>query len=584
MEIYCCINSACIWGIEPYIVKIESDISAGLPCFNMVGLLASEVKESKERVRTALKNSGEDIPIGRITVNLSPADRRKEGTGFDLPIAVSLLCAMGRIDYKRFQSCIVIGELGLDGEIKPVRGILPIVTMAHRLGIEGIIVPAENREEAMIFDGIRVKSCVNLRELIEWDGRYEIHSENDRHNVGSDNIRKVEEGGIAGRNKKKYRDIRKDRGNKKDYSQIMGQEFVKRAVTIAAAGWHNILMIGAPGVGKSMIASRIPGIMPELTLEERLEITSIHSICGILKAGGLVDSRPFSAPHHSITSVALIGGGRNPMPGEITIAHNGVLFLDELPEFQANVLEALRQPLEDREVKINRITGRFVFPANCLLVAAMNPCRCGYYPDRNRCNCSESEVRNYMARISGPMLDRMDMCVEVPRVDISEIDNDISMSDTVVLSSVSAYSIVSDKVISDIRSLDNHQCKDINEDKINVSKECSQMNMSLSSADMKAMVEKAVLMRQSRGQTRNNSQLGIDDIRRYCVLDKDGCRFIKQAYNKFNLSMRGYYKIIKVARTIADMEGEEYISVTHLSEALAFRMSDMKRGGQNHYG
>lgn len=529
IDIYCCINSASIWGIEPYIVKIEADISSGMPYFNMVGLLSSEVKEARERVRTALRNSGEDIPLGRITVNLSPADRRKEGTGFDLPIAVSLLCAMGRLPISEFEHTLVIGELGLDGEIKGVRGILPIVHRAGKNGITQCIVPKENEKEANVLSDIRVCSFQSLRDLIIY---FDDNSQNPcnvsvirRAVSGQSNVFCYEEDDVweeASENHNRHGE---------DFSQIIGQEAAKRALMIAVAGWHNILMIGPPGVGKSMLASRIPTIMPPLTMEERIEVSGIHSICGLLPENGLIDVRPFSSPHHTVTAAALIGGGRVPRPGEITIAHKGILFLDELPEFQPGVLESLRQPLEEKTVKIHRMGGSYIFPADCLLAAAMNPCKCGYYPDRRKCNCSERDINAYLSRISGPLLDRIDMSVEVSAIDKKEFD-------------VTGTGQYNDKI--------------------------------LTSKKMQEQVCRAVAFQRERQGEKLNGSLSVDDIRKYCMLDRESADFMKEAYERFELSMRGYYKIIKTARTIADMEGSEKIMINHLAESLAYRVSDIK--------
>ncbi len=534
IDIYCCINSASIWGIEPYIVKIEADISSGMPYFNMVGLLSSEVREARERVRTALKNSGEDIPLGRITVNLSPADRRKEGTGFDLPIAVSLLCAMGRLPASEFEHTLVIGELGLDGEIKGVRGILPIVHRAGKNGITQCIVPKENEKEGSVFSDIRVCSFQSLRDLIKY---FDDNSQNRCDDYSSVSMiqrgAESEQPNVSGYRADDLREGASQNNNRhgEDFSQIIGQEAAKRALMIAVAGWHNILMIGPPGVGKSMLASRIPTIMPPLTMEERIEVSGIHSICGLLPENGLIDVRPFSSPHHTVTAAALIGGGRVPRPGEITIAHKGILFLDELPEFQPSVLESLRQPLEEKAVKIHRMGGSYIFPADCLLAAAMNPCKCGYYPDRSKCNCSEHDISAYLSRISGPLLDRIDMSVEVSAVDKKEFD----------VTGVGKYN-----------------------DKI------------LTSKKMRELICRAAAFQRERQGEKLNGSLSVDDIRKYCVLDRESADFMKEAYERFELSMRGYYKIIKTARTIADLEGSEKIMINHLAESLAYRVSDIK--------
>lgn len=510
-----------------------------MPYFNMVGLLSSEVREAKERVRTALRNSGESMPYERITVNLSPADRRKEGTGFDLPIAVAILCAMGRLNYLKQEQTLVVGELGLDGEIKKVRGILPIVNMARSNGISTCIIPKENEQEGRVFSDIDIISFQSLKDIISYYN--EQHNKNmnvnynddytisERNCMKCDSLRNTEYGTVFN----SFADIYNENDKQEDdFSQIIGQDAVKRALMVAVSGWHNILMIGPPGVGKSMLASRIPTIMPPLDMEERLEVSGIHSICGLLQKDGLIMTRPYSAPHHTITSAALIGGRRIPRPGEITTAHKGVLFLDELPEFQPSVLESLRQPLEEKVVKIHRIGGSYMFPADCLLVAAMNPCKCGYYPDRNKCSCSERDIDAYLSRISGPLMDRMDMSIEVPEVDIKELDT-------------FGYN----KLTGDKR---------------------------LSSKDMRKRICSAADVQKDRQGEKLNGRLSVEEIRKYCILDNDSNEFMKEVYEKFELSMRGYYKIIKVARTIADLEESEHININHLSESLAYRLSDRK--------
>ncbi len=486
-------------------VDIEADVSSGLPYFNMVGLLASEVREARERVRSAIKNIGETLPSGRITINLSPADRKKEGTAFDLPIAIALLCVMQRLDAKRFKDTLIVGELGLDGEIKKVRGILPIVAMAQNLGLKKCIIPYDNRQEGSVCDKVTLLAFQSLKELVDY---YTEQPEGMSVNY----LREVSL--VSG---KPDNLLQPERESEQDFLDICGQETVKRAIVVAVAGHHNLLMSGVPGVGKSMLASRIPDIMPPLSLEEKLEVSGIYSICGKLNASGLMEGRPFSAPHHTITTAALIGGGIIPVPGEITLAHRGVLFLDELPEFHQNVLDSLRQPLEEREVKLHRNKGSYIFPADCLLVAAMNPCKCGYYPDRNRCHCSEADVKRYQSRISGPLLDRIDMSIEVPRVKME------------------ASSV-------------------------------------LSTAQMREMVHRAVERQKDRNGGKNNSSLSIKELQNYCELDEESEDFIRQAYEKFEMSMRGYHKVLKIARTVADVEQSENININHLSEALTYRL------------
>lgn len=554
VSIYCCINSGAIWGIEPYVVKVESDISQGLPCFNMVGLLSSEVREARERVRSAIKNSGEKLPMYRVTVNLSPADRRKEGTGFDLPIAISLLCAMGRLDAKKFENILIMGELGLDGNIKGINGILPIINMAKSFGFSSCIIPRENINEARFSEGVDVFTFATLKEMIEY---FDAFNSGTGIEININKYRNID----MMQDKKEFEDIELNNDekqrlninneyyknnytvnnshlsnnydicnnieelNKQDFSDIYGQEIVKRAILIAVSGWHNMLMIGPPGVGKSMLACRIPTIMTDMNDDEKREVLNIQSICGLLGNSGYRLKRPYSAPHHTITKAALVGGGKEPRPGEITIANKGVLFLDELPEFSPIVLDSLRQPIEEKVVKIHRVNGNYVFPADCLIVAAMNPCKCGYYPDRNKCKCSEVDVANYLGRISGPIIDRIDMSVEVPRV---------------------------------------------TPDDIGVTRD------NIDSKTMKFITDKAVKRQHIRQKGKYNSQLSTDEIRNYCRLKKEESQFMKEAYTKFNLSMRGYYKIIRIARTIADIDGDEEINVNHLAESLGYRLTDNK--------
>lgn len=531
----------------------------------MVGLLASEVRESKERVRTALKNSGVSLPIGRITVSLSPANIRKEGSGFDLPIAISLLCNMEMIDYDFFKEFIILGELGLDGEVKPVRGVLPIVNMARKKGYTKFIISDRSIKEAVVFDDIEIMPIGHINELLEKteynnillkskECREENYEFNDATNINIINGDRKKENNknftLEINNENEY----KNNKETEDFSDIVGQESVKRAIMIATAGWHNLLMIGAPGVGKSMLASRIPTIIPKMTLEESIEVSEIHSICGLLDEEGLVKRRPFSAPHHSITNSALIGGGNNPKPGEITIAHKGVLFLDELPEFNPNILNSLRQPMEEKMVKIVRNSGAFVFPADCLIVAAMNPCKCGYYPDRSRCTCSEQDVKRYISRINGPILDRIDMEIEVSR-----IDNPIELSKSI---KNDEYKNCLNYNNEDMNINNSVNCEDIDKNKITSSKQMSEI------------ISKAIEIQLKRQEGKMNGRLNSAEVREYCVLDKDSAEFMKQVYDKFNLSIRGYYKIVRVARTIADIEESENIKIEHLMEATAYRISN----------
>ena len=491
-------------------MKIESDISQGLPAFHMVGLLSSEVREARERVRTALKNIGHPIPYGRITISLSPADLKKEGARFDLAIAVALLINMNIIHEGSIREFLIIGELGLNGDVKGIHGVLPIIIMAKQQGFRYCMVPYENAAEGSVVDDIQIVPVRDLYEAAEYlNGKTELPIING-FPLGDESSNK----------------ILNDCTN--DMSEIHGHEMAKRAVTVAAAGKHNLLMIGPPGAGKSMLASRIPGIMPDMSMEERMEISGIHSICGILKEGGLVTRRPFRAPHPGITLPALVGGGTYPKPGELTIAHGGVLFFDELPEFHPGVLDALRQPLEERKVRVVRNSGNYEFPADCLFVGAMNPCRCGFFPDRNKCNCSGADIRRYLGRISGPFLDRMDMCIDVPRQSIEDME------------------------------------------------ERKTLQAEESSGKIKEQIDRAVQIQFQRNNGKYNSQMTVNQVKKFCILDDAGNRLIHNAYQKFSLSMRNYYKIIKTARTIADLEGSEDISQRHLGEALGYRIGSGK--------
>ncbi len=504
---YCNVLSATMLGLVCRLITVEADISDGLPVFDMVGALACEVREAKERVRTALKNCGMPLPPKRITVNLSPADVRKEGSAFDLPIAVAVLCAMGRIEKKLLEDTLVIGELSLSGEVRPVRGILPIVMEAKKAGITRCILPLQNRREGSLVKEISCIGVSSLKETMEflWGREKPVQEPADASGTF-----------VA-------------QAFFEDFSEIAGQYAVRRGAEIAAAGFHNLLMIGPPGGGKTMIARRIPSILPPLTMEESLEVTKVYSVAGLLPPERpLITGRPFRAPHHTVTGPAMVGGGAVPKPGEVSLASRGVLFLDELTEFQKGTLDLLRQPLEDRQVVLSRMTGTYVYPADFMLVAAMNPCKCGYFPDRVRCTCSSREISAYLGRISKPLLDRMDLCIETSKVPYNQL---------------------------------------------------AAAEQGESSGVMQKRVA-AAMERQKRRYAGSgyqfNSQLPGSAVKKYCPLGIKEEALLRQAFEKLDLSARAYHRVIRVARTIADLEGADRIGTKHIGEAVGYRSVDQK--------
>lgn len=502
------ILSAAVLGIEAYPVEVEADISDGLPMFCMVGDLSPEVREAAERVRTALRNTGISFPARRVTINLSPAHIRKDGTRYDLPVAAALLTALGVIPTENVRGILMVGEIGLNGQIRPVNGVLQTVMLAGDLGCRMCLVPKENAREGAAVLEIPVIGVGSLEELLTC---------------------LLDPEGTLGRAVPLEKWEAKMSAYQEDFREINGQAGVRRAAEIAAAGMHNFLMIGSPGAGKTMIARRMPTILPRLTREESLEISMVYSACGLLMNGeGLAGARPFRAPHHTVSANALAGGGKKIMPGEISLATRGILFLDELPEFSRNALEVLRQPMEEGKVTISRTNGKYIFPAHFQLVAAMNPCKCGYYPDRSRCRCLPGEIGRYLNRVSRPLLDRIDICAETPRIEYKEL---------------------------------------------------SRVGDNESSAQIQKRVEAARLIQEKRYEGlgwKFNSGLGTAAIRQFCPLGSKEQSLMEHAFEKLDLSARAYHRIIKVARTIADLEGELRIREVHLLEAIGYRSMDRK--------
>ncbi|MCH5343536.1 MAG: YifB family Mg chelatase-like AAA ATPase [Acetatifactor sp.] len=499
------ILSGAIVGIQAYMVGVEVDIAPGLPCFNMVGSLGSEVRESRERVSVALKNAKIPIPCAHITVNLSPADQRKEGTAFDLPIAVGVLQSMEYFSEESTKDVLFLGELGLNGEIRRVKGVLPIVREAARLGIRECIVPRENAQEGAVIPGIKVRGAGNIGEILQFLRDGEKAQELLPAHV------EVEELFDDGREPEE------------DFSQVNGQEAAKRAAEIAAAGFHNLLLTGPPGAGKSMIARRIPGILPPLTVEESLEVTAVYSVAGMLGEKALMTDRPFQSPHHTVSQAAFIGGSTIPKPGVISLAHRGVLFLDELPEFSRGILDGMRQPLEEHRVHVSRVNGSVTYPAEFMLVCAMNPCPCGYYPNINRCHCTQPQVKRYMGKISGPVLDRIDLCVELRPVELESIR-------------------------AKVKGESSRQIRE------------------------RVMAARLIQEKRFRGShCRFNADIEAADVEQYCPLGEEEQACAGQLYDSLNLSARGYHRLLKVARTIADLEGAQTIQTEHLLEAACYR-------------
>lgn len=506
---YSVIKTAVLEGIRAKMIQVEVDISSGMPSFDMVGHLSSEVREGKERIRTALHNIGVILPAKRITINLAPAHIRKNGTGFDLPIAIAILQSLGVVTQESCNGRLFVGELSLNGQILPVNGVLPIVSDGVEEQVYEFVVPKDNEFEGRLVKSAKVYAFCKLQDVIDF-------LNGSPYNEDTINI------------EEKHQKI------EKDFSDVCGQQFLKRACEVAASGMHNMLIIGPPGAGKTMISERMASILPPLTEAEQLELSKIYSVCGLLREkNSLMNVRPFRSPHHTITKAGLTGGGTIPKPGEISLAHNGVLFLDELPEFQKATMEILRQPLEEHEIHLVRAMNSITYPANFLLLAAMNPCNCGYYPDMNRCRCSDGSLHRYFDKVSQPLLDRIDLCVEAPTLSYADLSS-------------------KEKGMA----------------------ECSQ------EIQKRVLICHEIQCERFKGEVfTHNSRIPASRLDEFCMLGTKEQQYMETIYEKMALTARTYHKILRVARTIADLEQEKDIKVRHLNEAICYRNVDRKFWG-----